>query len=290
MLYVTVLKILLRCHWSLYKQEWACVHPTQLWRWQLNKMIFYCVKKKPSTQQSHSNWRLRTKVKKLGVSDSAVCDSLSVNQHNFFCHNISLLSFFPTQDLLKRCRPPLQPWTFSSSLSRTTASKTWSLRLTCMPRSFRSGSAQTKAGVPSRPRKWKRSWALSPPPVCTAVSQCSASGARAFSATKASPWRWVSRVLRRSSSTSTLWLSGHHKEATRAFTRSSPSWTRCSSPSAALSDHHKHRCVRCDRWCFLQASLDIFRCFLSAGNRFFLPLGAPHFNSTATFYYASWIA
>lgn len=35
---------------------------------------YFIVSKNPSTQQSQSNWRLRTKVKKLGVSDSAVCD------------------------------------------------------------------------------------------------------------------------------------------------------------------------------------------------------------------------
>lgn len=157
------------------------------------------------------------------------------------------MSLFLFQALLRRCQRPPQPWTSSSSSSRTTASKTWSHRLTCTPRSSRSASAQTKAGVLSQPRRWRRSWALSPPPVCTAVSQCSASGAQASSATGALPWKWARHALRRSSNTSTLWLSGRRKEATRAFTRSSPSWIRCSSHSAAPSDHLRHRYVRYTR-------------------------------------------
>lgn len=165
-----------------------------------------------------------------------------------FFSPLSFSSFFLSlpvliQARLRRCQPPPPPWTSSSSLSRTIAFKTWWCRPTCTPRSSRSASVQTRAGVPWRHRRWRRSWASSSPPACTAASQCSASGAQASSATGASPWRWVSLVLRRSSSTSTSWLSGRRRGATRACTRSSHSWTRCSSRSAAPSDPHRHRWV-----------------------------------------------
>ena len=170
----------------------------------------------------------------MGLS---ICQSVHFPPSQFFT-----LFFFPSiQARLRRCQPPPQPWTSSSSSSRTIASKTWSSRLTCMPRSSRSALALTKAGVRSQPRRSRPFWALSPRPVCTAASRCSASGARASSATGASPSKWASHASRRSSSTSTSWLSGRHRGATRACTRSSPSWTRCSSRSAALSDLHRRR-------------------------------------------------
>ncbi len=172
----------------------------------------------------------------LWVNSLSVKYSFVIIFHPFFLHVL-------IQALLRRCRQPPLPWTSSSSSSQTIASKTWSSRQTCTPRSSRSASAQMKAGVLSQPRRLRPSWALSPPPACIVVSRCSASGAQASSATGASPWRWARHASRRFSNTSTSWLSGRHREATRACTRSSPSWTRCSSRSAAPSDLHKHRCV-----------------------------------------------
>lgn len=46
----------------------------------------------------------------------------------------------------ERCPPAPAPWTSSSSLSRTTCSRTWWCRRTCTPRSSRSASAATAPG------------------------------------------------------------------------------------------------------------------------------------------------
>lgn len=198
------------------------------------KLKAWCQSLKTGTK-----WELCPCFSPYGTLNLPVCPSSSVLMDFFFCIIPVLI-----QALLRRCRPPPQPWTFSNSSSRTIASRTWSPRPTCTPRSSRSALAQTKVGVPSLPRRWRPFSASWPPPACTAVSRCSASGAQASSATAASPWRWARRALRRSSSTSTSWLSGRLKEATRACTRSSPSWTHCNSHSAAHSDLHRHRCVQ----------------------------------------------
>lgn len=94
-------------------------------------------------------WQLCLWVSPYGTLDLSICPFTSVIIfHLFFCPLPVLI-----QALLRRCQPPPQPWTSSSSSSRTIASKTWSPRLTCMPRSSRSASAQTKAGVLSQRRR-----------------------------------------------------------------------------------------------------------------------------------------
>lgn len=216
-----------------------------------------------------------------------MCDSLSVNQHNFFCHNISLLSFFPNTGPAQKMPATATALDFFQLFVPDNCIQNMVTQTNMYAKKFqeRFGSDEGWRPVTAQEMKAFLGFVTS-----TSVHRCES----VLSIWSSGFFSNQSIALKMSQSRFEKILKYFHIVAFRPSQGSNQGLYKIQpfldslqqSFSCTFRPSQTQVCAL-RQVVFFQASLDIFRCFLSAGNRFFLPLGAPHFNSTAIFYYAS---